>query len=55
MSRPIKKAITLTKDELAEVLSILKGRVQTHTSFRNATILKLVRCFKSFEPPLEIV
>lgn len=41
MSRPIKKAITLTQDELAEVSSILKGRVQTHTSFRNATILKL--------------
>lgn len=41
MSRPIKKTIKLTEDELSEVGTILKGRAQSHTSFRNATILKL--------------
>ena len=41
MSRPTKKTIKLTEDELSEVETILKGRAQSHTSFRNATILKL--------------
>ena len=41
MSRPVKKAISLSDDELAEVFGILRGGVPTQTSFRNATILKL--------------
>ena len=51
MSRTIKKAINLTDDELAEVSRILKGRAQSHTSFRNATILKLAHQGKT---PTEI-
>lgn len=41
MSRPVTKEVNLTDNELAEVSAILKGRVQSHTAFRNATILIL--------------
>ena len=39
MSRQIKKVIQLSNDELTEVDSVMKSRVQTHTAVRNATIL----------------
>ena len=39
MSRKIKKVIQLSNDELTEVDSVMKSRVQTHTAVRNATIL----------------
>ena len=39
MSRQIKKVIQLSNDELTEVDSVMRSRVQTHTAVRNATIL----------------
>lgn len=51
MSRTVKKAISLSDDELAEVFGILRGGVPTQTAFRNATILKLAHQGKT---PTEI-
>ena len=47
MSRPVTKIVRLSNDEADDVAKVLRERNQTHTAFRNATILSLANSGKS--------